>query len=83
MEIVDNKVNGLTFDRENSLDIKEKIIFLYNNKQKIKELSEKAFKKIESKIGFAPMKWATLFSKGNFIGQAELALSNSMAKNRS
>lgn len=41
-EIVDNKVNGLTFDRENSLSIKEKIIFLYNNKQIIKELSEKA-----------------------------------------
>ena len=33
------------------------------------------FKNIESKIGFAPMKWATLFPFGDFIGQAELAVS--------
>jgi len=42
-----------------------------------------AFKKIESKIGFAPMKWAVSFPFGNLIGQAELAFASSIGKNRS
>ena len=41
------------------------------------------YKKMDQNFGFAPMKWATLFPKGNFIGQADWALESSKKHNRS
>ena len=42
-----------------------------------------AFKKMDTDFGFAPMKCSPLFSFGNFIGQADLALASSLKHNRS
>ena len=41
------------------------------------------FKKIVKSLGFAPMKWAVLFTKVNFIGQADFVLASTLKHNRS
>ncbi len=45
VEIIDNQINGLMFDRDNLFDIMDKIIFLYTNRDFITDFSKKATKK--------------------------------------
>jgi len=42
VEIIEDGITGIMFDRENLSELKDKIIFIYNNKHIIKRLSENA-----------------------------------------
>lgn len=60
LEIINNKENGLLFKTKNSLDLYEKLKFLYENKEKLKEFAikgqEKANRMFDDKKQFEKLK---------------------------
>ena len=47
VEIIDDKENGLLFEAENDIDLADKINFMIENPQKVKDMELAAFKKCE------------------------------------
>ncbi|MCD6172252.1 MAG: glycosyltransferase family 4 protein [Sulfurimonas sp.] len=47
IEIIDDKENGLLFEAENDIDLADKINFMIDNPQKVKDMELSAFKKCE------------------------------------
>lgn len=46
-ELVQNKQNGLLFESENHIDLADKIYYLCNNREKMQELADKAYKYVQ------------------------------------
>jgi len=50
IQLVDNLINGLVFKNKNHEELSEKMLFLYNNQDKLPALSKAAVSKIEQDI---------------------------------
>jgi glycosyltransferase involved in cell wall biosynthesis len=49
-EVIQNGINGFTFEAFNFIELEEKVIHIFNNREELNEIKEKAYRTILEKF---------------------------------
>lgn len=64
MDLINDEINGVLFESENYMDLADKILFLYNNKERMENLAQNAYKYVQDfDISVMYSKYCNLYEK--------------------